>query len=1203
MDDTESVAQACIRLQTLLARDALEPAPNRNDWSVHRAELASVRKLIDDEILPAATRDDAGLRSVVTEALCSAAPLLYVSGHADDARRLIERAKALAEDETDVRVLDEATWNIDRFARLWHARWLVEHERDADARKLAARLATERQSPAIAEAARAIAEQPQPLASAPTLFTLNGFGVSIWGSRDFRSDGSYVTTRFLVALFVPILPLDAYRVIPAGHRRYVFLAKMPLGRVARLWRALFVSALVAAGAGWGAFAWWTSPTQRLHRALEAARAAESRAKDPRAIDQAAGRYEKLVTDYFASVTPLELEPAAAGIARLCAAGVPAHLDADHVEAALRAVRRFAALPRDLRAGEGANIVVASVSKWSDALRADDRARAAALELLDAGARALEGAPASKLASRRDALTLGFAERIVHDWPLAALRLFSALPTNPAALRGAAAVVGRLGDDPSTWAELAPTLAAWAGGVRLARLADLDPLTASATDHVAKARAELAAPERKTLIESGDAAKLAEALKLQPRDQGLAVELAALDRDCGDTKAAIAVLESVAPPGLLTTAAAQALAGAESDSGRWADAEVLLSHMLAQRMPAYQQARDQFDAAAEAIETRLWQQAKEGTLPAELARRLDGVSDDDAPAEFHKIVSEQLDDDADLKRMQERLAAASDVVPIAVQLGTIQLQHASETSGDTRARLLASAERTFLSIQASAGGMPSFHLGLGQVYHRLGKAKEGDKELNQLLEGDDYEMHLSVARAYRGLGLVTRARQIATQVYETAPEHQRQEAAVLMGLMASEIDEYEKWFKRADPKSNFVRTTLLEIEGQRRQETGDRVGAAAKLLAAAHEHERDAEHDTSAANNAALDYSQRYLCTGDLADLDAAIRLFDRALSLSPDDALVVNNAVPPLLYRAELAAISPWLHERALRLTESETALLLDDMLSGEHRREIVDRLTRDKDYVRARRLIQQVVVLAPARPDAWQTELELLTMLNDENGLKAFQARVARIPSLDLGSDEDNLREWLVGARDDKARRRARVRLDQLHKTREALDAGDAASIAAVEVLEADVHDDLAIVDTSSVEAEAALSSLRAADKTWPAIGARSALGHALLAVAVLRTADAEPELAKAVKAEYRELGATLVLQQLLLKHSAALATLARDPALAEADSLRRSLAVDSASPSDWMLAALLHDAKLAELGRSAFDDPLDAYRSRGHAAAHGRE
>jgi hypothetical protein len=46
--------------------------------------------------------------------------------------------------------------------------------------------------------------------------TLNGFGTFYYGHEDARNDGSFVTTRYLVAAMLPIVPLGTERVVLHG---------------------------------------------------------------------------------------------------------------------------------------------------------------------------------------------------------------------------------------------------------------------------------------------------------------------------------------------------------------------------------------------------------------------------------------------------------------------------------------------------------------------------------------------------------------------------------------------------------------------------------------------------------------------------------------------------------------------------------------------------------------------------------------------------------------------------------------------------------------------------------------------------------------------------------------------------------------------------------------------------------------------------
>jgi hypothetical protein len=77
---------------------------------------------------------------------------------------------------------------------------------------------------AAAQPASLDSDELQPVTSAPSLFTLNGFGFKLYGSSDEDMDDSYMTTHYLVFFFIPVAPLARYRVIRDGDR-YAFLGK------------------------------------------------------------------------------------------------------------------------------------------------------------------------------------------------------------------------------------------------------------------------------------------------------------------------------------------------------------------------------------------------------------------------------------------------------------------------------------------------------------------------------------------------------------------------------------------------------------------------------------------------------------------------------------------------------------------------------------------------------------------------------------------------------------------------------------------------------------------------------------------------------------------------------------------------------------------------------------------------------------------
>lgn len=64
-----------------------------------------------------------------------------------------------------------------------------------------------------------------PVAKAPGLTTINGFGFKLYGRSDEDPvTGSFMATHYFVLLFIPFVPLARYRVIREGDS-YYFLGK------------------------------------------------------------------------------------------------------------------------------------------------------------------------------------------------------------------------------------------------------------------------------------------------------------------------------------------------------------------------------------------------------------------------------------------------------------------------------------------------------------------------------------------------------------------------------------------------------------------------------------------------------------------------------------------------------------------------------------------------------------------------------------------------------------------------------------------------------------------------------------------------------------------------------------------------------------------------------------------------------------------
>jgi hypothetical protein len=130
----------------------------------------------------------------------------------------------------------------------------------------------------------------QPIRSAPSLFTINGCGLMLYGSRDYDADTeTYVKTQCLTFIFVPLMGVRAYRVANAEQGWY-FIGREPLSAFARIWNVFLVAGVMAA-IGIGSWVARTSSPEYvarkdLEQAQELASAGQWR--------DAAARYVKVV---------------------------------------------------------------------------------------------------------------------------------------------------------------------------------------------------------------------------------------------------------------------------------------------------------------------------------------------------------------------------------------------------------------------------------------------------------------------------------------------------------------------------------------------------------------------------------------------------------------------------------------------------------------------------------------------------------------------------------------------------------------------------------------------------------------------------------------------------------------------------------------------------------------------------------------------
>lgn len=1122
------------------------------------------------------------IKNTVADRVGDAAALLFAAQRTREGRRLLLAASELATpgDLRDLLVAGLA--DPTRFTPTIRAWWLVGQERLDEARAVAAIAADGAPAP-VASSLRKIIEAARPIQSPPALFGINGFGLRLYGGRDHRDDGTYVITRYVTALFVPLVPLDAYRVLSADEDSWYFQGKVDLSTVARWWRRLALVGIVLAVVGGFVYSHYTSESYQIQQAVELAEAAEADASpDERraVVDQ----YELILTQ-FPDGHPDDLRAAVTGFVRVSADEIPSPLTLENLGDVERFALRYRALPKVSRVPSIAGPVVEKLETWASELGTDsDESLLGALTILGHAEELSDSSSKDRVRAQRYALNRTLAEGLSEQWPLEAIRQYVSMPDDTDSIVAAGTLLQQLGEGPSVWIELGATIARWrtaAGGID-----QLSEVRAAVTARVAAAQEHVAQPERLALLEDPQLEALQAAVAAAPGDQDLAVALADLHLASGEPEAALTTLNEVGTPGHLVLSAQATLAVTYIELDRVADADALLERVLTSRLPAFESARRFYEEKADVLQNKLVARAQAGTLPRVVQKRLENAAESEQGRMFAEYVDEQISSDLQLSALRDEYTSLAGVVGIAIQWGTLKLRRAAGAEGEERQLLLDGAERAFLAIGHEGTGMPSYHLGLGQVYYRLGKEDEGEQEFQTLLNGHPPQVHIAVASAYRELGLLARAREVAQQVYDGAESPLKESAASMMAVMATERDDTRMWLQRGDTSAPGVRLRLLELDGQEQLEQG-RYEAADKTFAeVAAGWLKQAGDDSSALNNAAIAILLRYECAGDIKRLREAVKTLERAHGLTPDNALVVGNLSGALESLALAELLRSHVQLEYLRPSGADMRSLVAAIADGPHRATLRDSIDKNPNLRKALEYMQQGQVLAPRRPSSYGGLLFWHWLRGDGDGLDRLNRTLAGV-DLDLGDAATAASEHNDGSSDEATIERAEHRLSHYDVVAEAVGRrGSKASQASLAWLRGQQLQELAVLRRDADVARRAVAEFETASERWDGLD-RLAHARALVEVALLDATSSSTPVAAAYKERRRSHGGEGLVVSLLAENGEGLGALRARPEVKKAAALRRDLEPDVLQSYDWILGRLSSDAALSANAESALDGP----------------
>ncbi|MEM9193571.1 MAG: hypothetical protein AAGF12_30635, partial [Myxococcota bacterium] len=790
METTESFLDAFKSLAGDVDTPALDPDPSRPDWAQYEPQLTSLRERtqsllasLEGALLQV---DDLAVRARLKEEFVLLAgevgALHIAAGRADVGNALLRQALALAPGPQRLE-LECAEREPEPWMALVRGRWLLRQGRFDDADRV---LREGRKLASDTDLKKAIDEAlatPRPLSGAPNLFTLNGVGTMLYGQRGHSSDGSYIATLFFTLVFIPVMPLTAYRVVSQGDGGYLFLAKEQLTKVQRWWRLSVPLMAVMGAVALSVGVWWASPERKASGAVADAVALEEQGDGEAALQA----YNAVLREYSGVVDEGTLAPAAAGTIRVLAGRIEEPLTAGRVDEVTRLVVRYEQLPPRFQGGEALDLLLARAERWAGQVGHGSIEDAeASLRVLREVER-LSTSPTPEFLRRVASVELGLADALATDWPIYAVELYSKHPDDDHAVAQGARLLARLADKPSVLVELEP---------QIERFANAATGMESGRAALEAAKSALEDPARATALTSNDPEALAAALARFPGDQRLTIALAELRRADGEPAEALELLEACGSLGELLDEALTLHAACAAEVNRLEDADRSLSRLVSVRLPNFTEAQRNYGLAANRLVDAIHAQLDRGVFPSDLDRRLQGTFDEARQQEiFQEWLGERVDTDPELMALRAAYEAQSSVVPAALTLGTIKLRRAAGVSGEAKEQLLVEAERAFLAIQGEAEGVPSYHMGLGQVYHRLGKVEEGEAELEALLASGDPDIVLSVAAVYRELGLVGRAREVAEDVFSRGAQPFADSAASFLAVVSDDLDEKEEWLGR------------------------------------------------------------------------------------------------------------------------------------------------------------------------------------------------------------------------------------------------------------------------------------------------------------------------------------------------------------------------------------------------------------------------
>ena len=372
----------------------------------------------------------------------------------------------------------------------------------------------------------------------------------------------------------------------------------------------------------------------------------------------------------------------------------------------------------------------------------------------------------------------------------------------------------------------------------------------------------------------------------------------------------------------------------------------------------------------------------------------------------------------IRRAQRDVETAASVVPAALDLGMLLLEHAQSVSDpDIRKKELAEAEQTLISINSMAEHESRYQLSLGQVYYWEGKTREGRAEFDKVLASVNRapEMVLRIAELLREVGSTSESRTLAEEGFHAANnERLRKACATLRGLMETDPDVRLDWLSKADPTDPFSRALLSSDAASKALREGDQPKAIEFYKESLRLY-KSLPEGPEILNTASIVQELLSSLTGDDDGMDEAATMIERAAAMNPGNSLTLSNAARTRLRIALSDLIGKSFELKTLKMSGNFGLLahMYDDQAGHD---DLLRKVAMHAGIAKALTSFDKVALLSPRQVDPYVQILMIRGFIDDLDGLRSLHRRLEGA-DLDLADDLKDARESMNGATEDRLR------------------------------------------------------------------------------------------------------------------------------------------------------------------------------------------